>query len=151
MALRFHNTLTRRKDDFTPIDPERVRVYVCGPTVYDRAHIGNARPVIVFDVLFRLLRHGKALRGTPLDPFGRTAERRMERALIAEFEADMAEVLPKVTPATLPVARELAELPLTIRGYGPVKEANARKAAARRLALLQALRAGGAPLQHAAE
>ncbi|RYC31811.1 cysteine--tRNA ligase [Lichenibacterium minor] len=57
MALRFHNTLTRRKDDFTPIDPERVRVYVCGPTVYDRAHIGNARPVIVFDVLFRLLRH----------------------------------------------------------------------------------------------
>ena len=57
MALRFHNTLTRRKDDFTPLDPERVRLYVCGPTVYDRAHIGNARPVIVFDVLFRLLRH----------------------------------------------------------------------------------------------
>ena len=57
MALRFHNTLTRRKDDFAPLDPERVRLYVCGPTVYDRAHIGNARPVIVFDVLFRLLRH----------------------------------------------------------------------------------------------
>lgn len=100
---------------------------------------------------FRVLARLKLLRGTPLDPFGRTAERRMERALIAEFEADMAEVLPKVTPATLPVARELAELPLTIRGYGPVKEANAGKAAARRLALLQAFRAGGAPLQHAAE
>ena len=57
MALRLYNTLTRRKDDFTPLDPERVRLYVCGPTVYDRAHIGNARPVIVFDVLFRLLRH----------------------------------------------------------------------------------------------
>ncbi len=57
MTLRLHNTLTRRKENFTPLDPEQVRLYVCGPTVYDRAHIGNARPVIVFDVLFRLLRH----------------------------------------------------------------------------------------------
>jgi cysteinyl-tRNA synthetase len=55
--LRLHNTMTRRKEDFAPIDPEAVRLYVCGPTVYDFAHIGNARPVIVFDVLFRLLRH----------------------------------------------------------------------------------------------
>jgi cysteinyl-tRNA synthetase len=55
--LRLYNTLTRGKDDFTPIDPKAVRLYVCGPTVYDFAHIGNARPVIVFDVLFRLLRH----------------------------------------------------------------------------------------------
>jgi cysteinyl-tRNA synthetase len=55
--LRLHNTLTRRKEDFVPIDPGAVRLYVCGPTVYDFAHIGNARPVIVFDVLFRLLRH----------------------------------------------------------------------------------------------
>ena len=55
--LRLYNTLTRRKEDFTPIDPKAVRLYVCGPTVYDFAHIGNARPVIVFDVLFRLLRH----------------------------------------------------------------------------------------------
>ncbi len=57
MTLRFHNTLTRRKEDFAPIDPSAVRLYVCGPTVYDYAHIGNARPVIVFDLLFRLLRH----------------------------------------------------------------------------------------------
>ena len=57
MPLRLHNTLTRRKEEFTPLDPETVRLYVCGPTVYDRAHIGNARPAIVFDVLFRLLRH----------------------------------------------------------------------------------------------
>jgi cysteinyl-tRNA synthetase len=57
MTLRFYNTLTRRKEDFAPIDPSAVRLYVCGPTVYDYAHIGNARPVIVFDVLFRLLRH----------------------------------------------------------------------------------------------
>ena len=55
--LRLHNTFSRRKEDFTPIDPKAVRLYVCGPTVYDFAHIGNARPVIVFDVLFRLLRH----------------------------------------------------------------------------------------------
>src|SRR3984957_19131599 len=55
--LRLYNTLTRRKDNFAPIDRERERLYVCGPTVYDFALIGNARPVIVFDVLFRLLRH----------------------------------------------------------------------------------------------
>ncbi|GGH15340.1 cysteine--tRNA ligase [Alsobacter metallidurans] len=57
MSLKLYNTLTRRKEEFAPIDPANVRVYVCGPTVYDYAHIGNARPVIVFDVLFRLLRH----------------------------------------------------------------------------------------------
>lgn len=56
-VLRLTNTLTRTKDDFHPIDPQNVRMYVCGPTVYDFAHIGNARPVIVFDVLYRLLRH----------------------------------------------------------------------------------------------
>src|SRR5918998_5315166 len=55
--LRLYNTLTRSKDAFVPIDPENVRLYVCGPTVYDFAHIGNARPIIVFDLLFRLLRH----------------------------------------------------------------------------------------------
>src|SRR6185503_17349019 len=57
MTLTLYNTLTRRKEPFRPIDPANVRMYVCGPTVYDFAHIGNARPVIVFDVLFRLLRH----------------------------------------------------------------------------------------------
>ncbi|RWF33004.1 MAG: cysteine--tRNA ligase [Mesorhizobium sp.] len=55
-GLSLYNTLTRTQDDFVPIDPQNVRMYVCGPTVYDFAHIGNARPVIVFDVLFRLLR-----------------------------------------------------------------------------------------------
>ncbi len=57
MELKLHNTLTRKKELFTPLDSKNVRMYVCGPTVYDFAHIGNARPVIVFDVLFRLLRH----------------------------------------------------------------------------------------------
>jgi cysteinyl-tRNA synthetase len=56
MDLKLYDTLTREKRMFTPLDPARVRMYVCGPTVYDFAHIGNARPVIVFDVLFRLLR-----------------------------------------------------------------------------------------------
>ena len=57
MELRLYDTLTKEKRPFVPLDPANVRMYVCGPTVYDFAHIGNARPVIVFDVLFRLLRH----------------------------------------------------------------------------------------------
>jgi cysteinyl-tRNA synthetase len=55
--IRLWNTKTKAKEIFAPIDPQNVRIYVCGPTVYDRAHLGNARPVVVFDVLFRLLRH----------------------------------------------------------------------------------------------
>ena len=55
-SLRLHNSLTRKSEEFTPLDPGHVRMYVCGPTVYDRAHIGNARSVVVFDVLARLLR-----------------------------------------------------------------------------------------------
>jgi len=57
VPIHLHNTLTRRKEPFAPLDPRSVRMYVCGPTVYDFAHIGNARPVVVFDTLFRLLRH----------------------------------------------------------------------------------------------
>jgi cysteinyl-tRNA synthetase len=56
MGLKLHNTLTRKKETFIPIDENHIRMYVCGPTVYDLAHIGNARPVVVFDVLFRLLK-----------------------------------------------------------------------------------------------
>jgi cysteinyl-tRNA synthetase len=57
IQIRLHDTLTRRKQPLRPIDPARVRMYVCGPTVYDYAHVGNARPVVAFDVLYRLLRH----------------------------------------------------------------------------------------------
>jgi len=56
MTIKLHNTLSRKKEVFKPIDPKNVRMYVCGPTVYDFAHIGNARPVVVFDMLYRLLR-----------------------------------------------------------------------------------------------
>ncbi len=56
-GIKLHNTKTRKKEVFEPINADDVRMYVCGPTVYDRAHLGNARPVIVFDVLYRLLRH----------------------------------------------------------------------------------------------
>ncbi|WP_322889252.1 MULTISPECIES: indolepyruvate ferredoxin oxidoreductase family protein [unclassified Yoonia] len=98
---------------------------------------------------FPKLARFKFLRGTVLDPFGRNPERRMERALIAEYESDMAEVLRILRPDTRDAAVALARLSLDIRGFGPVKEANARKAAKRREELLASLRA--APMQQAAE
>ena len=56
-GLKLYNTLTRQKDEFVPLDPAHIGIYACGPTVYDRIHVGNARPIVVFDVLVRLLRH----------------------------------------------------------------------------------------------
>ncbi len=100
--------------------------------------------------VFGMLSHLKGLRGTPFDPFGRTQERRMERALIAQYEADMAEILPKATPQTIKAIVALAELPLQIRGFGPVKLANEQAASKRREELLALIRSGGAPLARAA-
>ncbi len=100
---------------------------------------------------FRILSKMKKLRGTALDPFGRTQERRMERALIKQFEQDMTEILPKVTRQTHEIAVALAELPQQIRGYGPVKAASEAKAAKRREELLAMLRAGGEPQGKAAQ
>ena len=57
MTLQLYNTLTRKKELFVPINNEHIRMYVCGPTVYDDIHIGNARPLVIFDVLFRLLKN----------------------------------------------------------------------------------------------
>jgi indolepyruvate ferredoxin oxidoreductase len=99
----------------------------------------------------RLLARMRFLRGTPFDPFGYSAERRMERRLIRDYEADMAEVLPKLGDDTRDAIVALAELPLSIRGFGPVKDANAEKAARRREELLSVIRQGGAPLARAAE
>ncbi len=93
----------------------------------------------------------KVLRGTPLDPFGYTAERRLERQLIRQYEADMAEVRDTLRPETMDAALALAELPLQIRGFGPVKEAHAAAAARRREELLAVLRGQGSHLRQAAE
>lgn len=100
---------------------------------------------------FRVLAALKPLRGTPLDPFGYSADRRMERALIAQYEADMTEVLAKIGPDTMDAAVALAELPLSVRGFGPVKDKAAQTAAKRREELLAALRNPGAGMRAAAE
>mgnify|MGYP006310725611 FL=1 len=99
----------------------------------------------------RMLAKMKRLRGTPFDPFGYTAERKMERALIKQYERDMAEVLPKLDAQARDAIIALAELPLQIRGFGPVKQANEAKAAKRREELLSVIRAGGAPVAQAAQ
>jgi indolepyruvate ferredoxin oxidoreductase len=93
--------------------------------------------------LFQVLIKLKPLRGTGFDPFGRSAERRMERALIGEYELDIAEIFASYTPAKQALAKEIAELPLSIRGFGPVKLANAKMAADKRKALLEKWRADG--------
>jgi cysteinyl-tRNA synthetase len=124
-GLRLYNTLTRAKEDFVPIDPDHVRMYVCGPTVYDYAHIGNARPVIVFDVLYRLLRYlygtahvnyvrnitdvddkinARAARDYPDLPLNE-AIRRVTETTNARFQADVKE-LGCLEPTSQPRATE---------------------------------------------
>ena len=99
----------------------------------------------------RLLARMKGLRGTPLDIFGYSSERRMERRLIKQYERDMAEVLPKLDDRTRDAIVALAELPLEIRGFGHVKAANAAKAEKRREELLATIRAGGEEVAQAAQ
>jgi cysteinyl-tRNA synthetase len=127
-VLRLYNTLTREKEVFRPLDPANVRVYVCGPTVYDFAHIGNARPVIVFDVLYRLLRHiygpehvtyvrnitdvddkinARAAEEYPDLPLNE-AIRRVTEKTEAQFHADMA-ALGALDPSAEPRATEHIE------------------------------------------
>jgi indolepyruvate ferredoxin oxidoreductase len=102
--------------------------------------------------LFRVLRHGKVLRGTRLDPFGRLAERRQERALRDTYIADLRAALAALRLDTLDTAVALAELPDMVRGFGPVKDANRRKAEARRATLLARLAAASPwPVAMAAE
>ncbi|MEE9453879.1 MAG: indolepyruvate ferredoxin oxidoreductase family protein [Paracoccaceae bacterium] len=100
---------------------------------------------------FGMLAKMKGLRGTMFDPFGRTAERKMERALIVEFENTMDMVQAGLTPATHDIAIQLAALPLEIRGFGHVKQAAAERAAKRRETLLTAFKAGGEPRLEAAQ
>ncbi|MEM9550321.1 MAG: indolepyruvate ferredoxin oxidoreductase family protein [Pseudomonadota bacterium] len=101
--------------------------------------------------LLRLLARLKWVRGTPLDLFGYSAERKMERALIRQYEEDMAEVLPLLNQDTRDAVAALAALPLDIRGFGPVKRANEAKVAKRREELLVTIRQGGPKLAEAAE
>ena len=101
--------------------------------------------------LFRLLRHGKALRGTPLDVFGWQAERRVERGLIAEYEADVRHALDRLRPDTLAVAAALATIPMDVRGFGPVRAASLAASRPRRDALLAELDAPAPVLAVAAE
>ena len=89
--------------------------------------------------LFRTLRHGKVLRGTPLDPFGWQAERRAERAFARDTEASIARATAKLRPATLDTAVALADIPMNVRGFGPVKDKAMREAGPVRAALLVAL------------
>jgi indolepyruvate ferredoxin oxidoreductase len=101
--------------------------------------------------MFRLLTRFKGLRGTPFDPFGRTAERRMERAWIKQYERDMRTWLPKADQVNAEDLLALAELPLSIRGFGPVKQANEAKAAKTREDILARLRNPQHPTAMAAE
>ena len=102
------------------------------------------RPLIILSKL-------KFLRGTPLDIFGYSTERRMERALIKQYERDFKEVALMVTPQTRDAIIALAQLPLEIRGFGPVLLENEAKAAKRREELLATIRSGGPDLRAAAE
>jgi cysteinyl-tRNA synthetase len=140
LTLKLYNTLTRDKQDFAPIDPRNVRMYVCGPTVYDFAHIGNARPVIVFDVLFRLLRqlygqdavtyvrnitdvddkiNARAARDYP-DMAPVEAIRHLTETTYAQFETDVADLAclkPSVTPrATEHIGEMIAIIERLIAG-----------------------------------
>lgn len=100
---------------------------------------------------FRILAKLKGLRGTPMDPFGWTQERRMERALIRQYETDIKGVLRRLDSGTRDAVIALAELPLQIRGFGPVKQANEATAAKRREELLAVIRSGGPAHAKAAE
>ncbi|WP_075214844.1 indolepyruvate ferredoxin oxidoreductase family protein [Mongoliimonas terrestris] len=101
--------------------------------------------------VFRLLAKGRVLRSTALDPFGWTAERRHERAMIAAFEADLALIESRLTPETLDAAVDLAALPQSVRGFGPVKRANADRAERRHAELVGRLTRSDAPVRVAAE
>ncbi len=111
MTIRLYNTLTKTKEDFVPLDPTNVRMYVCGPTVYDYAHIGNGRPAIVFDVLFRLLRHAYGAEHVTYvrnitDIDDKINARAAERAKTDQRNVPILDVLREITEATYGVYRE---------------------------------------------
>jgi indolepyruvate ferredoxin oxidoreductase len=100
---------------------------------------------------FKVLAKLKGLRGTAFDPFGRSAERRTERKLIADYEATLSELFDKLTPENHALAVGIAAIPEKIRGYGHVKARHLMAAKADEAALLEQFRAGPAPMLKAAE
>jgi len=133
----------------------RVQVHLAPPLLARRDSAGKLRKRAFGPWIFRLFRvlaPLRVLRGTPLDPFGHSEERRAERRLIGDYEADVAEILRSLSPETLATALALARLPDRIRGFGHVKERAMREAAVERARLLERLRAPAAPaLRMAAE
>ncbi|MEM6421336.1 MAG: DUF6537 domain-containing protein, partial [Pseudomonadota bacterium] len=155
VARLHHETLSRHLAETFEDGHGRVTFHLAPPLLSRRGDDG--RPIKrAFGPwmarAFALLRHGKLLRGTPLDPFGHTEERRAERAMITDYEALMAEVAAGLTAQNAEIAIALARLPLSIRGFGHVKDAAAARAAEEREALLAAFRGQTpAPLATAAE
>jgi len=132
----------------------KLRFHLAPPILARKGHDGVPRKMEfggwilpVFKVLAAL----KPLRGTVFDPFGHFAERKLERGLISQYRTDMAEILPNLSPATSDIARQIAELPLQIRGFGHIKQASIAAYEKRRAELLLAFRAGGNPVEAAAE
>jgi indolepyruvate ferredoxin oxidoreductase len=152
-VARLHlSTLDKAKETFDNV--EKVSFHLAPPMLGGLD--ANGRPkkrqfgpwmLRIFGVLSRL----KAVRGTPFDPFGYTAERRMERGLIKQFESDFKTLPSAVDEKNVDLLVELALLPLSIRGFGPVKEANKEEAQKRRAQILDALKHSRSELQHAAE
>ncbi len=153
-VARLHATTLRPAVEAGFVGVRAMRFHLAPPILAGKDGAGRPRKRVfgpwVLPV-FGLLAWLKGLRGTPFDPFGRTAERRMERGLIAEYETDMDRVTAGFRLATRDLAIELALLPLEIRGFGYVKQAAAEAVAVRRAALLAAFEAGGAPEVRAAE
>jgi indolepyruvate ferredoxin oxidoreductase len=152
-VARLHlTTVKKAKETFDNVD--QIRFHLAPPILSGMD--ANGRPkkrefgpwmLRTFAILSRL----KALRGTPFDPFGYTAERRMERSLIKQFESDFKSLASSVNSENLDLLLELALLPLSIRGFGPVKQANEEKAQKRRAEILEGIKHLKSPLQHAAE
>ncbi|MBM3581061.1 MAG: hypothetical protein FJX37_03750 [Alphaproteobacteria bacterium] len=133
----------------------RLTVYLAPPFLGERDPATGAPVKRAFGpwmlAAMRLLAPFKVLRGTPFDPFGRTAERKAERRLIADYETLVAELIGRLAPETHALATELAALPLDIRGFGPIKSAAIARVKVAEAALLARLRATPGPRARAAE
>jgi len=129
-------------------DPKKLKVHLAPPLLAQQIDARTGRPKkIAFGpwifTAFGLMTKFKHLRGSWLDPFGKTAERKAERALIEQYKADLKRIVKDITPSNYGLVVELARVPDQIRGFGPVKEANMEKAAAKRSQLLEQLEKNG--------